>query len=577
MPGLKSRIVCTKQWRQSPGAGANLEETSIPPLNAVLQVMSVFMPTENETGVGAPGPGELPFRSPLFGLLQESLAGGHKDREFLYFEGKSYSFAQVHELALRLASLLAREGVARGERVAVYLYNSPEFVVSLLALNYLGAVVVPVNPLLKKDEISHIVHDASAFALLTESHLLAHVAPETIDSLHFHLVFNRDTSVETAVENAFNSPAGSIRINVAALEELDGALPRPSLALSQADDAALIVYTSGTTGKPKGAVLSFGNVAYTVSTYPTRFHLLETDRLLGILPLCHLYGLLVVLAGALRAGASITLMRQFDADKAALLLKERRITVLSAVPTMHQFILLSLDKLGISLPDLRLITTGGAAISLELLKQVEETFSVPVLEGYALTETSVIATLNPVDNRKAGSVGPGFDLLTIMIQDENGAPLSPGKTNVGEVCIAGPCVMSGYWQNPEATAAAIVNGFLRTGDLGYLDEDGYLYIVGRSKELIVRGGMNIYPREVENVISQLPQVAEVAVFGIPDRFMGERVKACIVLKPNLSLTAEQVQSYCGEHLADYKMPRTIDFVASLPRNSTGKVLKRLLS
>lgn len=573
MPGLKSKIGFTKQWCQFLEARINREETSIPLLNAVLQVMSVFMPTENETGVVAPGPGELPFRSPLFGLLQESLAGGNRNREFLYFEGKSYSFAQVHELALRLASLLAREGVSRGERVAVYLYNSPEFVVSLLALNYLGAVVVPVNPLLKKDEISHIVHDASAFALLTESDLLAHVAPETIDSVHFHLVFN----VETSLENASNSPAGSGRINVAALEDLDGALPRPSLVLSRADDAALIVYTSGTTGKPKGAVLSFGNVAYTVSTYPSRFHLLEADRLLGILPLCHLYGLLVVLAGALRAGASITLMRQFHADKAALLLQERRITVLSAVPTMHQFILLSLDKLGISLPDLRLITTGGAAISLELLKQVEETFSVPVLEGYALTETSVIATLNPVDKRKAGSVGPGFDGLTIMIQDENGAPLSPGKTNVGEVCIAGPCVMSGYWQNPEATAAAIVNGFLRTGDLGYLDEDGYLYIVGRSKELIVRGGMNIYPREVENVISQLPQVAEVAVFGIPDRYMGERVKACIVLKPNLCLTAEEVQSYCGEHLADYKMPRTVDFVPSLPRNSTGKVLKRLLS
>ncbi len=208
---------------------------------------------------------------------------------------------------------------------------------------------------------------------------------------------------------------------------------------------------------------------------------------------------------------------------------------------------------------------------------MEETLAVPVLEGYALTETSVIATLNPINCRKAGSVGPGFEGLTIEIQDESGAPLSPGEANVGEVCIAGPCVMSGYWQNPEATAAAVVDGFLRTGDLGYLDEDGYLYIVGRSKELIVRGGMNIYPREVETVISQLPQVAEVAVLGIPDRYMGERVKACIVLRPGLSLTVEEVQSHCVEHLADYKMPRSIEFVASLPRNSTGKVLKRLLS
>ena len=530
--------------------------------------MSVFMPKQKDVGPRSDQrPAKLPFISPLFGLLEESLTGENKDREFLYFEGKSYSFAQVHELSLRLASLLAHEGVARGERVAVYLFNSPEFVVSLLALNYLGAVVVPVNPLLKKDEISHIVHDASAFALLTDRQLLDHVAPETLASLRFHLVFNAEAASE----------AGPGRLNVKTLEALDAALPRPVPALSRPDDAALIVYTSGTTGKPKGAVLSFGNVAYTVSTYPSRFHLLQTDRLLGILPLCHLYGLLVVLAGALRVGASITLMRQFDADTATQLLQERRITVLSAVPTMHQFILLSMSKLGVSLPDLRLVTTGGAAISLELLKQVEETLAVPVLEGYALTETSVIATLNPINCRKAGSVGPGFEGLTIEIQDESGAPLSPGEANVGEVCIAGPCVMSGYWQNPEATAAAVVDGFLRTGDLGYLDEDGYLYIVGRSKELIVRGGMNIYPREVETVISQLPQVAEVAVLGIPDRYMGERVKACIVLRPGLSLTVEEVQSHCVEHLADYKMPRSIEFVASLPRNSTGKVLKRLLS
>lgn len=549
-------------------AGASLKETSISPLNAGLQVMSVFMPEQKEVGrKSEQRPGKLPFESALFGLLEESLTGENKDREFLYFEGKSYSFAQVHELSLRLAALLAYEGVARGERVAVYLYNSPEFVVSLLALNYLGAVVVPVNPLLKKDEISHIVHDASAFALLTDRQLLDHVAPETLSSLRFHLVFD----VEAA------SHAGPGRLNVKTLDDLDAALPIPAPALSSPDDAALIVYTSGTTGKPKGAVLSFANVAYTVATYPSRFHLLQTDRLLGILPLCHLYGLLVVLAGALRVCASITLMRQFDADRAAQLLQERRITVLSAVPTMHQFILLSISKLGISLPHLRLITTGGAAISLELLKQVEETFAVPVLEGYALTETSVIATLNPSDCRKPGSVGPGFDGLTIAIQDESGASLLPGQGNVGEVCIAGPCVMSGYWQNPEATAAAIVDGFLRTGDLGYLDEDGYLYIVGRSKELIVRGGMNIYPREIENVISQLPQVAEVAVFGIPDRYMGERVKACIVIKPGLSLTVEEVQGHCAEHLADYKMPRSVEFVETLPRNSTGKVLKRLLS
>lgn len=504
-------------------------------------------------------------QSPLIKLFFDACRK-HPQKTFLVFGSHSYSYGDIQHKVSLLSEKLAQIGLRKGDKVAIYLFNSPEFVVSFLALNKLGITVVPVNPLLKEEEIEHILHDSQARALLTQGQMRTgeiEISKEFQTNLDLHLELNLDLKLELNENQTCSSEPESL------VQDLDSAA------------AALIVYTSGTTGKPKGAVLSYGNVDFTIESYPLRFCLKQDDMLLGVLPLCHLYGLLVVLAGAMKAGCGIVLMKQFDAAEAILLIRSEAVSVLPAVPTMHQFILMELDREGKDsrLDSLRLCTTGGAAMSKDLFLALKERLQVPVLEGYALTETTVIATLNPEDDARLGSVGSAFPGIEIAIEKDGiryGRSSAGEKTEVGEILLKGACIMKGYFNNAAATAEAIKDGWFYTGDLGYLDGEGYLYIVGRSKELIVRGGMNIYPREIEEVLLRLPAVAECAVVGVPDRYMGERVKACIVLKSRASLGEDEIKSFCKAHLADYKMPRTIEFLERLPRNSTGKVLKRLL-
>lgn len=497
-------------------------------------------------------------QSPLFKLFLDACCK-HPQKTFLVFGSHSFSYGDIERKVSQLSEKLAQVGFIQGDRVAIYLFNSPEFVVSFLALNCLGITVVPVNPLLKEEEIEHILSDSQARALLAHRETkIARVGQPVLDlnlELRLDLSLYKFDSLQSADQESSEQDFDST--------------------------AALIVYTSGTTGKPKGAVLSYANVAFTIESYPHRFCLKQDDMLLGVLPLCHLYGLLVVLAGALKAGCGIVLMKQFDAAEAILLLRSEAVSVLPAVPTMHQFILMELDKEGKDsrLENLRLCTTGGAAMPRDLLVALKERLRVPVLEGYALTETTVIATLNPEGDARLGSVGTAFPGIEIAIEKDgirSSRSFAKGESEVGEILLKGACIMKGYFNNAAATAEVIKDGWFYTGDLGYLDADGYLYIVGRSKELIVRGGMNIYPREIEEVLLRLPAIAECAVVGVPDRYMGERVKAFIVLKGGACLTEDEIKSFCKIHLADYKMPRDIEFLDKLPRNSTGKVLKRLL-
>ncbi len=497
-------------------------------------------------------------QSPLFKLFLDACCK-HPQKTFLVFGSHSFSYGDIERKVSQLSEKLAQVGFIQGDRVAIYLFNSPEFVVSFLALNCLGITVVPVNPLLKEEEIEHILSDSQARALLAHRETkIARVGQPVLDlnlELRLDLSLYKFDSLQSADQESSEQDFDST--------------------------AALIVYTSGTTGKPKGAVLSYANVAFTIESYPHRFYLKQDDMLLGVLPLCHLYGLLVVLAGALKAGCGIVLMKQFDAAEAILLLRSEAVSVLPAVPTMHQFILMELDKEGKDsrLENLRLCTTGGAAMPRDLLVALKERLRVPVLEGYALTETTVIATLNPEGDARLGSVGTAFPGIEIAIEKDgirSSRSFAKGESEVGEILLKGACIMKGYFNNAAATAEVIKDGWFYTGDLGYLDADGYLYIVGRSKELIVRGGMNIYPREIEEVLLRLPAIAECAVVGVPDRYMGERVKAFIVLKSGACLTEDEIKSFCKSHVADYKMPRAIEFLDKLPRNSTGKVLKRLL-
>ncbi|MBL0188625.1 MAG: AMP-binding protein [Candidatus Obscuribacter sp.] len=513
-------------------------------------------------------------KTPLFDLLAHS-ATTSGDSPCIDFGQYHYSYRAIYSLAVSFARLIeSKVKPAPGPKttVAIYLPNSDLFVAAFFGLSALGVTIVPVNPMLKSDEIAHILSDSQASVLILSEDLYKQVTLSANQSLCTIVVVKEQ-------DEPLPDPASGLALVQFTRGQLDSKLPVVCYGQqSHVDESpCLIVYTSGTTGRPKGAVLSHKNVQFTINAYPHILQLTGQDRLLAILPFCHLYGLLVVLVGAIKDGAALSVLAHFEPHKALQAISQERVTVLPAVPTMYHFMLLAMQEHYYDLSSLRLAVTGGAPMPDGLMLRVQEALPVHVLEGYALTETTVIATLNPKDKCKLGSVGLPFSGVQIGVRDNlQNLWLGPGPEQVGEICIKGACIMQGYLNNPFATSEAIKDGWLYTGDLGYVDSEGYVFINGRSKELIVRGGMNVYPREVEEVLLHLESVAEAAVVGVPDANMGERVKACIVLKQGQQLNEGQVQAHCRAHLADYKLPRTIVFMSALPKNSTGKVLKRLL-
>ncbi|MCB9468088.1 MAG: AMP-binding protein [Candidatus Obscuribacterales bacterium] len=501
----------------------------------------------------------------------------YKDSPALLYKEESLTYGELSSLERVFCRRLISAGLKEGDRVALYLPNSPEFVVAFLAVLRAGGVVVPVNPLLKNNEIEHILQDSSASYMVASKSLLDSLenGKALVESLDGVFLVSLESIVKDAKE---------------ASSETESLKP----VQREAEDLAVLVYTSGTTGNPKGAMLSHGNLESAVEMKRGRFLVDSEDCVLAALPLCHIYGMVVVMLGTLTEGARLSILRNFDASAALAQIARDRVTILPAVPTMFQFMTMKVKEIKeaghgeFDTSSLKYCVTGGAAMVPEARVEAEETLQAPVLEGYALTEVSCVATLTPLDAvRKPGSAGPAIDKVELKILSTiDRSPLPAGSEHVGEVAIGGPQVMQGYYGNAEATKAAFHQGLFLTGDLGYLDEDGYLFICGRSKELIIRGGQNIYPREIEMVIRSLDSVEDVAVVGIPDRYMGERVKAVVVLKTesgsrsrssrSIELSESELEEFCRARLAPYKVPRIFEFRDSLPRNSTGKVLKRLL-
>jgi long-chain acyl-CoA synthetase len=431
--------------------------------------------------------------------------------------------------------------------------NVPYFPALYYGILRAGAVVVPVNVLLKEREVSFYLGDSAA-----------------------ELLFAWHDFAEAAEAGAADAGAECILVKPGEFEQLLVAQePDRELAERAADDTAVILYTSGTTGQPKGAELTHENLYRNCSmTSVTLGEFSHEDVLLGALPLFHSFGQTCTMNSAVAIGATVTMIPRFDPEKALEILDRDRVTVFQGVPTMYNAMLHANGADSADASTLRLCMSGGAAIPVELIRGFEEKFGCAILEGYGLSETSPVASFNHPDReRKPGSIGTPIQGVEMQVWDDEGNEVPQGE--VGEIVVRGHNVMKGYWQRPEATEQAIdEEGWFRTGDMATVDEDGYFFIVDRKKDMIIRGGYNVYPREVEEVLYEHPGVQEAAVVGVPDDSLGEEVAAVVVPKQGESLDAQELKSYVREQVAAFKYPRKIWFADELPKGPTGKILKR---
>lgn len=445
-------------------------------------------------------------------------------------------------------------GLAPGDRTVLICPSCPEFLIELLGAHAAGLAAVAVNPLSTTRELDYILNDSGARLIV------AH--PAVADAAKAAAAGN-DVGFEALPLVSDEGPVVK-------------AGPDGTIGFDRADfewnDLAALLYTSGTTGKPKGAMLSLGNFVSATDIVREMIMITPDDRSATGLPLFHVFGLAAMSLPALAAGVPLTLFPRWDPQAFVSALAEDAVTIISGVPTMWMSVLTNAPN-G-QAPNLRLVSSGGASIAGEVIRKVESRLDAPLAEGYGLTETSGLGTFNPLfGTRKVGSVGvaaPGFE---VKIIDPDGSLLPAGE--VGEVVLRGPAVMLGYWKKPEATAEVLdAEGWFRTGDLGRLDDDGYLFIVDRIKDLIIHGGYNVYPREVEEVLYEIPGVAQASVVGTPDEKYGQQVTAVIALSPGAQLDAAEVERFTRESLASYKIPRIIEFVEELPKGPSGKILKR---
>lgn len=492
----------------------------------------------------------------LSDFLKDS-ASRTPDHHALRFGDQSLTFAEMNGRVDALAGGLENLGLKPRDRCVLMMPNSVNWVLAYYALARLGAVVVPVNPTYKQGELRHIFSDSGARAFIGHSDHLEEPV-RVIESLG---------GMSIRIIEGEQAPAG-----FTTLEELFDETGEPEPAETGPDDPCAIIYTSGTTGLPKGAVLTHGSLMGDVkSVAGLRTHE-AGDIVLGVLPLFHIYGQIHVINLSMYSGLTIRLFDHFDASEVIRAIEVEKSTVLYAVPTMINRLVELASTSPPERSSLRFCVSGGASLPVEVLKRFEDAFGTWMMEGYGLTECSSTCLENPPGRTRSGSIGfptPGFE---VRIVDDNDTDVPPGE--VGELIVRGPGVMKEYLNQPEATRAALKGGWLHTGDLARADEDGYVFIVDRKKELIIRGGYNVYPREVEEVFYTHPAVLEVAVMGVPHPDLGEEVAAAVVLRPGAEATAEELRGFVKERVAPYKYPRLIRFVDELPKSSTGKILKR---
>jgi long-chain acyl-CoA synthetase len=492
-------------------------------------------------------------------VLQQT-AARVPERPAIFFGEQTISYAQLAVTVERVAAGLAGLGVGRGDRVALLLPNCPQFVYAYMAAARLGAMAVPMNPILAPEEVAWIVEDSGSKVLIA----VERTAPLAL------AMAERCACIEQVVVAAEEVPAGALDFRALVVEDTSG-LPAPP----GAEEVACLQYTSGTTGRPRGAMLTHVNLLADAAASVEAVHMTDDDVFLAVLPLFHVFGATVTMIIPITLGAASAHLPRFEPLAVLETIQRAGVTIFCGVPSMFAVLAALKGPQGPDLSTLRLCISGGAALPLDLTPIIEERYSTTLLEGYGPTEASPVISCNPTrERRKIGSVGPPLPGIAVEIRDDAGQEVKVGE--IGEICAYGPTIMRGYWNDPEKTAAAIRDGWLHTGDLGHVDTDGFIYIVDRKTDMIIVGGLNVYPREVEDVIRLLSQVRDVAVVGSTSRLRGETVAAFVELHEREHLDERQIVEHCSEYLARYKVPRSVRFLQELPRSATGKILKREL-
>jgi long-chain acyl-CoA synthetase len=495
------------------------------------------------------------------------------DKPAYIFQDALSTYGELEAAVNQFASGLAKLGIGKGDHIALILGNSPHFVIGLYGAMKAGATVIPINPIYTPDEIGYIVNNGDAKAIITLDLLVPVVEKMNphLPKIEHVIICETSEGKERGIDVTNLTIYPNMKSFTDVLISGEKSFEGPILL---DDDVAVILYTSGTTGKPKGAMLTHKNLYSNAKDTAEYLKISVDDRVIATLPMFHVFCLTVALNAPLMNGGTIIIVPKFSPAEIFRVAREYKATVFAGVPTMYNFLYQFPEGKPDDLSTLRLCISGGASMPVALLKNFERKFRVMISEGYGLSEASPVTCFNPLDRpRKPGSIGTSIVNVENKVVNELGEELPPGE--VGELIVRGPNVMKGYYKMPEETAHTIRNGWLYTGDLAKMDEEGYFYIVDRKKDMIIVGGYNVYPREVEEVLYSHPDIVEAAVVGVPDPNFGEAVK-CFVVSKNKELTEEALIQYCQEHLAKYKVPSSIEFLEELPKNTTGKILRRAL-
>lgn len=489
-------------------------------------------------------------------------AGKDPDKTMFIFEDKQYTFGQVEVLSSRFASGLSNLGVKKGDVVSLGIPNCPEFAIALLGIAKTGAVTLPLNPMLKHKELSYIFDDCKVRCAVTfEDHarIIGPLQGSKEDDFFMIGLSGREEGIESTISD------------LTSIHPLQKSEPAPIFS----QDLFLIVYTSGTTGHPKGVMLGHDNVLAVVRAVAQCHGGLDhDDRYVCFFPLTHITGIVNFLVNSFLTGSSMVLMKRFDIREYLNCFDRHKATVMGAVTPVFMDILAIGDLDQYNFDSLKRITSGGASLPVTLYQRLKKQFGVPILEMYGMTENAATLTSNPLYRQKMGSVGIALDSMAVKITGEGGDELPPGC--IGEILAKGKGVMKGYLNRPGLTQKALEGSWYHTGDLGKVDEDGFLYIVDRKDDMINAGAFKIYPREVEEAILKHPEVTDCTVIKQDDERMGQIPVAFVVLKSGAGLTEESLKKFSRKSIANYKVPRQFSFMDELPRNAQGKILKREL-